>query len=288
MRSVIFLTTLFLSVAFGSLKAATVQKTLYLNAGMFTTENLSTFPALAFNSSSVFSQRPEVIRLLPWDILELKVINTDTLLHGFEVQGITSTNLTMSPGDSASLSITFPNFGLFLFFDNQNFPAYRYLGASGMILVDPMPASPHFFWNVSEQQETWNLAIGAGQSVNWSQYKPTWYVLNGRGKPGILLDSTAMVTGNVGDTILISIANTGLSLHSIHFHGYHCKILYASEDASFIGREKDTFPFESMQTMILQLVPDKPGKYPVHDHNLIAVTGGNTYSNGIFLFLDIQ
>ena len=37
-----------------------------------------------------------------------------------------------------------------------------------------------------------------------------------------------------------------------------------------------------METLILQIVPDKEGEYPIHDHNLVAVTGNNIYPNGIF------
>jgi hypothetical protein len=28
-------------------------------------------------------------------------------------------------------------------------------------------------------------------------------------------------------------------------------------------------------------VPDKPGEYPIHDHNLVAVTGGGMYHAGM-------
>ena len=51
---------------------------------------------------------------------------------------------------------------------------------------------------------------------------------------------------------------------------------------------KDTFPVYSMETVVLELVPDKVGEYPVHDHNLVAVSGANLYPNGMFLTLFID
>jgi len=51
---------------------------------------------------------------------------------------------------------------------------------------------------------------------------------------------------------------------------------------------KDTFPVYSMETVVLELVPNQVGEYPVHDHNLVAVSGASMYPNGMFLTLLID
>jgi len=43
-----------------------------------------------------------------------------------------------------------------------------------------------------------------------------------------------------------------------------------------------------METLVLRLVPDKEGQYPVHDHNLVAVSGNGLYPNGMFTLIEIQ
>jgi hypothetical protein len=43
-----------------------------------------------------------------------------------------------------------------------------------------------------------------------------------------------------------------------------------------------------MQALLLEMVPDKPGRYAVHDHNLVAVSGGGIHPNGMFLIMEIQ
>ena len=44
--------------------------------------------------------------------------------------------------------------------------------------------------------------------------------------------------------------------------------------------EKDTFPVFPGEAMTLLLVPDQPGMYPVHNHNLVTVaTGGLSWRN---------
>lgn len=269
-------------------KSATVQQVLHLNAGMFMAVDSSTFFGLAFNATSVYRQNSEVIQIHPGDSLSLKIFNNDTSIHSFFVPGYMGSAWSILPGDSASGVLHFPATGLFLYWDDVNFPDNRYLGACGMIYVGNTSAARTYFWNIREQWSGFNTSLASGGSVNWSNYKPDFFTVNGNGRPGILLDTTAMVRGNVGDTITICMGNTGQGMHSIHFHGYHCRITYASEDPAFAGREKDTFPLTSAQTMVLQLVPDKPGQYPVHDHNLVAVSGGGIYKNGIFLYLDIQ
>ena len=70
--------------------------------------------------------------------------------------------------------------------------------------------------------------------------------------------------------------------------GYHLEIISSSENESHEGRSKDTFPIKSSQSMILELIPDKTGEYPVHDHNLVAVSGGGIYPNGMFLTMLIE
>ena len=121
-----------------------------------------------------------------------------------------------------------------------------------------------------------------------NNYYPDYFTVNGKSNPDINNDADARVIGGVGDTIRIYIANTGQSIHSMHFHGYHLRILYSSENVTHVDRSKDTFPIKSMETLVLELVPDKVGEYPVHDHNLVAVTGGGIYPNGMFLTMLIQ
>jgi hypothetical protein len=42
-----------------------------------------------------------------------------------------------------------------------------------------------------------------------------------------------------------------------------------------------------MEGSVFRLIPDQPGEFPVHDHNLVATTGGNIYPLGMFLTMMI-
>jgi FtsP/CotA-like multicopper oxidase with cupredoxin domain len=75
--------------------------------------------------------------------------------------------------------------------------------------------------------------------------------------------------------------------HVLHFHGFHAEILHAS-DPTRIGWVKDTFPLDVSSTLTLKLVVDLEGTYPVHDHNLIAVTNTGFYPGGMITHIVVS
>ena len=129
--------------------------------------------------------------------------------------------------------------------------------------------------------------LESGGTVNYPDFAPDYFSVNGKSYPDLQSDTTAIIKANVGETIRLVISNTGLQKHAIHFHGYHLEIKYSSQHPSHVGRVKDSFPIDPNESIILELIPDKPGTYPVHDHNLIAVTGAGEYPNGMIAFITI-
>lgn len=273
-------------VSFG-LKAATVFDTLYLNKGLLTTVDANTYTYNAFNNSNVYDTENERLMIGVGDSLYISVINNDLVVHGFDITNTTGYSATINPSDTVTIATQFNNEGVFIYYDNQDYPKFRYLGAAGMIVVDDFAGS-QFYWNIKEHQGIWNDSLDNGFTVNWLDYCPNYFTINGKSNPAINADTIARVTGGIAQTIRIYAVNTGQSIHSLHFHGYHLNILFSSKSPNHVGREKDTFPLYSMESMILELTPDKLGEYPVHDHNLSAVSGGNLYPNGMFLTILIE
>ena len=119
-------------------------------------------------------------------------------------------------------------------------------------------------------------------------YTPNIFLINGYFFPNTNNDSTAKVRQNVGDTVLISIINSGNIDHILHFHGYHVEIIDIKKNVRQKNWIKDTFPVKTGEALTVMLVPDKIGMYPVHDHNLIAVTNGGLYPGGMITMLHIE
>lgn len=267
--------------------AANISETLYINRGQFMTSDSSTFSYTAFNRSSVFEQENARLVADVNDNFDIKVINNDSIVHGFDIKGYAGVSNTIQPGDSIIVACSFSSESVFIYYDNLNYPTNAYMGLASMIVVSSNQHSK-FYWNIKEHEKQFNDTISSGYAVDWQEYYPDYFTINSKSNPDINTDIDARITGNIGDTIDIYMINTGQSIHSIHYHGYHSEIIHSSKFPHHQGRLKDTFAVYPMEIVRLQMVPDQEGEYPVHDHNLVAVSGGNIYPNGMFLTILIQ
>lgn len=269
--------------------ATLVEDTLYINRGFMEAVDGTPMPYYAFNHTAEFAQVNARLELLAGDSLSLTVINTDSLAHGVDVKEFLGFTGTVAPFGTLHLLGHFEDAAAYIYYDHTQDQRFRNMGLGGALIVyDPLVEAAPFFWNLKEHQIDYNVALAAGGGVDWGAYKPDYFTINGNSNPDINQDEDARVVGSVGDTIRIYITNTGQSIHSVHFHGYHCTIVQSSRDPHHEGRSKDTMGIYSMEVLVLELIPDQPGEYPVHDHNLVAVSGGNIYPNGMFLTLLIE
>lgn len=263
------------------MQATTVAKKIYINRDSMETILGTKFPYTAFNATTHFEQENVWIELTVGDSLDLWVINRDSIAHQFAIKQSSINPQLIPAGDSIRVQHQFVTMGLFIYYDGLNYPNNAYMGLAGGIYVKQNNYA-HFYWNIKEHQALWNTTLATNGMVTWAQYQPDYFTINGKSNPAINQDPNARIVGQVGDTIMLSMVNTGQSIHSMHFHGYHVEIVYSSKFPNHVGRIKDTVPIYPMETILVQIVPDKVGEYPVHDHNLVAVTANDIYPNGMF------
>lgn len=264
----------------GSAWSATVNDTLYILKDSIQVSTGQKLPYITFNRTQVFSQTNARIVINQGDQLELLVVNQDNTTHEFQVKGQTAV-FSIPAAGQVTVSHTFAQTGVFVFNDPMNFPDNASVGLGGMIAVKDHSHSS-FYWNIKEHKEGLNADVITGGTVDWTVYYPEFFTINGNSHPDINADPTARITGSVGDTLFIYITNTGQSIHPMHFHGYHVEVMYSSKHPSHVGRSKDSQGIFPSEGVVLRLVPDKEGEYPIHDHNLIATTGANLYPLGMF------
>ena len=269
----------FVLLSFSS-TATTVNQSLYIVADSLLTVDGTKVPYLTFNETPNYIQSNPIIYLMVGDTLDLWVYNTDNSTHDFLIKGINVVQ-SIPANDSVFMQAILTVTGSYIYYDPSDFPKNTYLGLAGMIVVKNHNYAS-FYWNIKEHNSDWNTQLVLGNTVSWNQYDPKYFTINSVSNPNINTDPLARITGQVGDTLYLYITNTGLSIHSMHFHGYHATIKYSSKNGAHVGREKDTFPVYPMETIVLQIVPDKEGEFPIHDHNLVAVMGNNIYPNGMF------
>lgn len=268
----------------GFLNAATVPQTLYINRDTVTMGG-KLVNRCVFNVSATFSPKNAIIDLSEGDLLELTLINNDTIPHIFGLL-TGSTFGTINAGESQVHSISFTEFGTFglMLKDNRG----RMLGAIVPVRVG-ISSTAKFLWNFWEMNDTTSLKIGDGiYDTIVEEYRPNVNVVNAEVYPQTATDPIGAVVGNVNDELYISMVNAGNMTHTLHFHGYHVEILQAIQNSHMVSWIKDGIPLHPNEAVTVRLIPDKPGMYPVHDHNLISVLTGNIYPGGMINVLHIM
>jgi len=282
MFRILCLLTIFSLGAVSASRAAFLQDTLYLHHDTLR----SNWHYMAFNSSPFAETKNAPLKLSAGDQLQLTIFNTDTLMHDFTIDGIIETGNQIPPGGQGVWTFTINTPGTYRYYSSF---LYGYgLGASGIILVG-YENYPSFYWNLFEQQLSFSTGVldGSVSAVN-SSYKPQYFWINGISYPETLMEPDGMVMGMVGDSIIIAVTNSGKQPQPLHLHGFHVHILQATGSQHMVGWIKDSFPIAPGQSMTLLLVPDKPGMYMVHNHNLRAATNAGLYPGGMMTHIQID
>jgi FtsP/CotA-like multicopper oxidase with cupredoxin domain len=271
---------LVLFVAFTSaIQAASYNLRLEIFAGNLVMFDNSLVPVITYSDSLSFSPSSPILVYEDGDVITLTVVNSDTQVHGFKIDGVIDIS-SIVPSGSITQVFTV-SAGVYKYYDPTSVE-FQYMGLSGTFHVkNTGDNTPYFYWNLREHEPVLNNSILTGGSIDQSTYSPKYYTINGNSGEYIDNDIQAKITGNVSQEFRLLIMNVGLSVHSIHFHGYHLTILDNSKNSAHNGRDKDTFPVYPGEYQLLSGTPDKPGEYPVHDHNLVAVTGGGQYHTGM-------
>jgi FtsP/CotA-like multicopper oxidase with cupredoxin domain len=287
MRSrALFFFLIVLTLTAARLQATKVYQNLFINRGTLTTVKNTSFPFLAFNSTTTYNSLNTVVSCIKNDTLIITVNNNDTTLHGFTIKNYPGISYTISPSASITCTLVPNQRCIYTYYDHVAYPRNRYLGLAGMIAVKEKSSDKVYYWNLKEHLSTYNQQLGYG--VNWNNYYPDYFTINGKSYADVQADPTAKIVNQVNDTIYIYVQNTGQSMHSLHFHGFHPSTVFADCRIIKSNWSKDTWGMFPMDAMVLKMIPDKAGKYSVHDHNLVAVTGGNTHPNGMFTIMQIN
>lgn len=259
----------------------------FIESGTLALANGQSATYTVYSDEPSFKNNSKLIIKEEGAVVCFKVKNNDVNQHGFEVQGYGSIP-SIAPGTTALLNETLNSSGVFRYFDPINYPYNAHIGLSGTLHVKATTDQiKYYYWDIREHETNWNSQIVSGGSPVLTSYDPNQFTINGNIHDGIELDTLAKITGNVGTEYRLVVVDHGLSIHSLHFHGYHGTILFSSKNVTHVGREKDTFPVYPEEILIVSITPDKPGEYPVHDHNLIAVTSGGLYHAGMITTLVI-
>ena len=261
------------------------QDTIWINSGEWM-QSADTMPALRFNASAVFDTVNTSFNIQENNTWALTVINTDSVAHTFTITTSVIFTENIPAGEEVTFEVPALPFGTYRYYSSDE--RGEVLGLSGLIKVG-INSDLQFHWNLADWMPSRMDSAAAGNPVDWnSGYIPRYFSINSHTYPNTANDPLGTVTMNLGDTCIISIVNGGFMEHVLHFHGFHVEILAATVQTSRVGWIKDTHPINKGEGLTLQLVAAQTGVYPVHNHNLVAVTTAGFYPGGMLTMITVQ
>ncbi len=260
------------------------QDTLWINTGEWH-QSMDTMSVLRYNASAVFDTSNVALINPEETALLLTVINNDSQAHTFDLDGLDNFGVEILPADTITFDVPPMAMGTYRYFSNNQRGAY--LGLSGIFKVG-LNMPNQFHWNLSDcMPERMDSVDVEGELLDEEPYVPRYFSINSYTYPNTTLDTNGLVALNLGDSCTISIVNSGFMDHVLHFHGFHVKYLTTTIQSSRIGWIKDTVPILQGEAITLLLVANQVGIYPVHNHNLIAVTNSGFYPGGMLTLINI-
>lgn len=146
-----------------------------------------------------------------------------------------------------------------------------------------------YFLLYEDADDRHNAVMGsAGSALPMQPYEPNYFMVNGLAYPDIAGDADSVVSGLLGERILIRMGNLGRMRQSIHFHGFHPEVVARNAVHETILGEKDTVPVPQRTTTDVILTANQVGDYPLHPHSLTAVSANGFYPLGQLSLISIS
>ena len=255
------------------------QDTLWLARGEWT-QIPDSVQALRFNANDEWSGVNATLTRPVDAASSLVVVNLDSIAHTWKLEAEGELDWDLAALDTIVLEMPELPAGAYRFGLTDEIG--RVMGASGQLQIGLEADYAHFHWNLGDWSVERMVAADMGLPIAWDEpYVPEQFTINERTYPAVADDPEALVAVSLGDTCLISIANHGFMDHVFHFHGFHVTMISSSHHPERVGWSKDTVPIRMGEVLTVQLVANQVGMYPVHNHNLIAVTNAGFYPGGM-------
>lgn len=275
---------LFLATTLTVSEISFCQDTLWVNSGQWY-QSADTMTVLRLNTSSEFDTTSVALSASENLPSEFIIINSDVVEHEFSIEGLNDFFVTLPVNEPTEVNLPALSMGTYRFYSNTLRGAY--MGLSGVLKVG-LDAPIQYHWNLADWMPSRVDSVATFAPIDFDGgYVPKYFSINSKTYPNTNQDPFGNIELSLGDTCTISIVNGGFMDHVLHFHGFHVLWLSSTVQTSRIGWTKDTVPIHRGEGLTLQLVAEQLGVYPVHNHNLIAVTNAGFYPGGMLTMITV-
>ncbi len=140
----------------------------------------------------------------------------------------------------------------------------------------------------ARHQQDYNNLYAGGTDVNWTDYHPNYFLINGKAWPDTMMDPNDNVNATVGQTVLIRLINTGYEVHSIHAHGFHFTVIGSDGRKLSSPYDKDTIDIAPGERYELLFHLNQVGRYMFHDHIEQNTTNNGDYPGGMMTMISVN
>jgi FtsP/CotA-like multicopper oxidase with cupredoxin domain len=231
------------------------------------------------------------------DVLNITLQNTLDRAINVAIPGLLENARPCLPNSAQTYSVTLSTPGSFFMTDDVNGVLGRAMGLAAPLVVLPagspgqlVPGGPSFDRQytlvMQELDDRANAAVAAAGVPDLDNYEPNYFFVNGLSYPDTTTDAETLLSTTVNERVALRFINAGLIYSSMHFHGYHVEVFSRNRNAQAVVVDKDTVLVAPGECVDLILPVTQPGRYPVHNHFLPAVTANGVYANGALLMIE--
>ena len=179
----------------------------------------------------------------------------------------------VKPGDSFTYEFVAQPAGTYVYHTHHNTATQEPKGLYGVLIIDPKPGSAEAIRDAQYQRDYIQVVSEFGG----------YFMVNGHSFP-----ATDVLEAKVGEKVRIRLINLGQTIHPMHLHGYHFKVV-GTDGYPVKGEplEKDTIPIAPGERYDLEFEADNPGTWVFHCHILSHVTNQGVEPGGMITVLKV-
>ncbi len=260
---------------------------LMLKDTILTAVDGTTLPVVFFLSTTDTARRMSSVLTSEAAFIQFTINNQTDFEHTWSLLQSGTVPILIPARDSVIFTIPVPPPGIYLYGDTN-----RYARAQGLVgtLVrpDPDPVQNRFYNLVlNEQDAAWLEALSQGTQPDFTSYAPRYFTINGLSAPATFSHGSTAINGLLGEKLKLRVANAGRLPHTLHFHGYHIKMLSRNHTQLSRPKIKDSVPVLAGGTVTVEITLNQTGTFPLYDAGLLSVTGAGVFPNGMLLYLTV-
>lgn len=139
-----------------------------------------------------------------------------------------------------------------------------------------------------EHQQEYAALHNGGPAVDWNNYQPDYFFINGKAYPDTMMDPNDSINATLGQTVLVRLINAGSEVHMMHTHGFHFLVIGANGRKLDQPYYKDTILMEPGARYDIILRLDQVGRFMFHDHIDENATNNGSYPGGMITMINVN